>query len=139
MKSMSDGQQQVFTSWKEIASYLGKSVRTVQRWEQELGLPVQRPHMKAKGTVRAYRTELDEWAARTWIKKSSKDNVVILRARQDDVVSEGIETSRELRAAQKRFLEQLQISLNELTESCRKLRESNAQRKSRESAKAGNG
>jgi hypothetical protein len=29
-------------SWKEIASYLGRGVRTVQRWECEEGLPVHR-------------------------------------------------------------------------------------------------
>ena len=28
--------------WKEIASELGRSVRTVQRWERTLGLPVRR-------------------------------------------------------------------------------------------------
>ena len=28
--------------WKEIATHLNKSVRAVQRWEQELGLPVHR-------------------------------------------------------------------------------------------------
>ena len=28
--------------WKEIAAYLGKSVRSVQRWEATLGLPVRR-------------------------------------------------------------------------------------------------
>ena len=29
-------------SWKEIASYLGRGIRTVQRWEREEGLPVHR-------------------------------------------------------------------------------------------------
>ena len=28
--------------WKEIASFLGRGVRTVQRWETALGLPVHR-------------------------------------------------------------------------------------------------
>jgi hypothetical protein len=32
-----------FTSWKEIAKYLGKGVRTAQRWEHEAGLPIRRP------------------------------------------------------------------------------------------------
>ena len=26
--------------WKEIANHLGKAVRTAQRWEQDLDLPV---------------------------------------------------------------------------------------------------
>lgn len=29
-------------SWKEIATFLGRGVRTVQRWERELQLPVHR-------------------------------------------------------------------------------------------------
>lgn len=56
----------VFTSWKEIASYLGKGVRTVQRWEAQFGLPVQRPNAHAKGIVRATREELDHWIATRW-------------------------------------------------------------------------
>ena len=38
----------VFSSWKEIAAYLGKGVRTVQRWEAVLGLPVH--HRRNKGS-----------------------------------------------------------------------------------------
>jgi hypothetical protein len=52
---------EVLTSWKEIAQYLGKGVRTVQRWERELGLPVRRPKPKQKHIVLAFRGELDEW------------------------------------------------------------------------------
>lgn len=48
-------------SWKEIAAYLGRGVTTVQRWEQEDGLPVHRlPHAK-KGSVFAYRHQIDDW------------------------------------------------------------------------------
>lgn len=48
-------------SWKEIAAYLRRSVRCVQRWERTEGLPVLR-HQHAKGaTVYAYRQEVDQW------------------------------------------------------------------------------
>jgi len=48
-------------SWKEIAAYLRRSVRCVQRWERMEGLPVLR-HQHAKGaTVYAYRHEVDQW------------------------------------------------------------------------------
>jgi hypothetical protein len=50
-----------FTSWKEIAAYLGKGVRTVQRWETQLGLPVRRPQKHNKGFVLALPEEIDEW------------------------------------------------------------------------------
>jgi hypothetical protein len=49
------------TSWKEIAHYLGKGVRTAQRWEQLLALPVRRPVGKTKGIVLAETEEIDTW------------------------------------------------------------------------------
>ncbi len=52
---------QVFSSWKEIATHLGRGVRTVQRWEQQLGLPVRRRDGAENHTVLALRSELDEW------------------------------------------------------------------------------
>jgi len=48
------------TSWKEIAAYLGKGVRTVQRWEQRLGLPVRRPSPDSH-IIFALPSELDAW------------------------------------------------------------------------------
>ncbi|MBV8206959.1 MAG: hypothetical protein JO041_09225 [Acidobacteria bacterium] len=54
----------VLGSWKEIAQYLGKGVRTVQRWEHELQLPVHRPEAANKGVVIAFPGELDKWARR---------------------------------------------------------------------------
>src|SRR5947209_9124290 len=48
-------------SWKEIAVYLGRDVRTVQRWEKKEGLPVHRHIHEKLGTVYAYRSEIDVW------------------------------------------------------------------------------
>jgi adenylate cyclase len=49
--------------WKQIAAYLHRDVRTVQRWERNERLPVHRQlHLKL-GTVRAVPAELDEWLA----------------------------------------------------------------------------
>jgi hypothetical protein len=48
-------------SWKEIASYLNREVRTVQRWERERGLPVSRVPGSQRGGVYASRRDLDEW------------------------------------------------------------------------------
>lgn len=55
---------EVLNSWKEIAAYLGRGVRTVQRWEQELGLPVRRPRGKERSAVIALRPDLDAWLHR---------------------------------------------------------------------------
>jgi len=48
-------------SWKEVAFYLNRSVRTVRRWEEKEGLPVHRLHHDKRGSVYAYRWELDSW------------------------------------------------------------------------------
>lgn len=52
----------LLTSWKEIGQYLGKGVRTVQRWELEFGLPVRRPAAHSRHAVLAVPAELDAWA-----------------------------------------------------------------------------
>jgi TolB-like protein len=48
-------------SWKEIAAYLGRSERTVHRWEKTEGLPVHRLFHDQRGSVFAHRSELDLW------------------------------------------------------------------------------
>lgn len=48
-------------SWKEIAEYVGRNVRTVIRWEQEGGLPVHRVPVGQRRAVFAYRHEIDRW------------------------------------------------------------------------------
>src|SRR5947208_8736574 len=48
-------------SWKEIASYLRRDVRTVQRWEKQEGLPIHRIQHDTQGTVFAYKSEIDAW------------------------------------------------------------------------------
>jgi len=55
------GHDDLLSSWKEIANYLHRGIRTVQRWEVELGLPVRRPAGKRRSAVIAFRAELDEW------------------------------------------------------------------------------
>ena len=57
-------ERHLLNSWKEIATYLGRGVRTVQRWENQLGLPVHRPAGKDHSAVLAFSSELDEWLTR---------------------------------------------------------------------------
>lgn len=49
------------TSWKEIAAYVGRDVRTVLRWEKDRGLPVHRVPGATGRVVFAYTDELDAW------------------------------------------------------------------------------
>jgi Tol biopolymer transport system component len=48
-------------SWKEIASYLGRSEKTVRRWEEKEDLPVHRLLHEKRGSVYAYTAEVDAW------------------------------------------------------------------------------
>jgi Tol biopolymer transport system component len=50
-------------SWKSIAAYLRRDVRTVVRWEKHEGLPVHRHRHRARSTVYAFPHELDVWRA----------------------------------------------------------------------------
>lgn len=52
---------QMLRSWKEIARHMGASVRTVQRWELELQLPVRRIEARRGAVVFAFPAELDGW------------------------------------------------------------------------------
>jgi hypothetical protein len=60
-RPMRGGPPQFLSGWKEIAKYLGKAVRTVQRYERQSGLPVRRPAGKPWGSVVGVRAELDGW------------------------------------------------------------------------------
>lgn len=63
-------ERRILNSWKEIASYLGRGVRTVQRWEVQLGLPVHRPAGKDHSAVLAFSSELDEWLDKRPLRQS---------------------------------------------------------------------
>lgn len=62
----------VLNSWKEIATYLGRGVRTVQRYERDLGLPVRRPRGKSRSAVIAMPEDLDAWLRRAPIGELNK-------------------------------------------------------------------
>lgn len=50
-------------TWGEIAAYLGREIRTVQRWEKSLGLPIRRlgGFSDKQSRVFAFKHELDCW------------------------------------------------------------------------------
>ena len=60
----------ILNSWKEIANYLGRGVRTVQRWERDLGLPVHRPKGKDRSAVLAFPEELNAWLQQTPVRSA---------------------------------------------------------------------
>lgn len=53
---------EIFHSWKEIAVYLSRDVRTCLRWEKDLNLPVHRINKHSSHSkVFAYKSEIDNW------------------------------------------------------------------------------
>ena len=48
-------------SWKDVATYLKRDVRTVQRWEETRGLPVYRAPGGKRNAIFALKSELDRW------------------------------------------------------------------------------
>lgn len=61
------------SGWKEIADHLRRSVRSAQRWERELGLPVQRVKTRSGHVVYASRLKLDQWMTRVDLSSQPDD------------------------------------------------------------------
>jgi hypothetical protein len=56
-------ENQRLDSWKQIAAYLKRGVRTVQRYERGEGLPVHRHNHRRRGSVYAIPSEIQRWIA----------------------------------------------------------------------------
>ncbi len=76
-------------SWKAIAEFLSRSLRTVQRWHECNGLPVH--HFGGhKGSVFAYEEEINHWLA------SLSDEPESAQVRANDTLESGRQRSYEL-------------------------------------------
>ena len=107
-------------SWKEIAAYLGKGVRTVQRWERDLGLPVCHPGQGRRMKVHTSAAELDRWLASQWAVRMEADEPSgpagesKLVSQTDSEICELVRLNRELRR-------NLQQAATEVSERCQSL------------------
>jgi hypothetical protein len=109
-------ERRILNSWKEIANYLGRGVRTVQRWEVQLGLPVHRPAGKDHSAVLAFSSELDEWLD----KRPLRQTVQFVDP------ADGSSTSHEIKAfllKAEGLLEKLEMLLRQSEETHRQLSE----------------
>jgi hypothetical protein len=111
---------EVFNGWKEIAAYLRKGVRTVQRYERTLGLPIRRPAGKLSGAVLATKAELDAWLAaspfRHSLSKSKNAEFAFLYSE----FSRNVEELKRLRSETKELRAQLSGSLDLLRANLRR-------------------
>jgi len=109
---------QFLSGWKEIGNYLGKGVRTVQRYERQMGLPVRRPAGKARGSVVAVIAELDGW-----IKASPIREAFLLRSAAPEhspgvrAVTKGLSQLAQLRDQMVTLRAELQASVTQLQHS----------------------
>jgi Tol biopolymer transport system component len=61
-------------SWKQIACYLKRDVRTVQRWEKREGLPVHRHAHDKLGSIYAFTGEIDAWSESRRLRNGKKES-----------------------------------------------------------------
>jgi hypothetical protein len=86
----------LLNSWKEIATYLGRGVRTAQRWER-YGLPVRRLAPGPRASVIADAEDIDVWmsSAKTTATGAARD---VPPSAFCGELNESIKQSRQLRS-----------------------------------------
>ena len=70
----------LLNGWKEISNHVKRGVRTAQRWERDLGFPVQRLGEGARAPVIANSEDVDQWLVH-WGKGTGgpKDSILLLK------------------------------------------------------------
>jgi hypothetical protein len=117
----------VLTCWKDIASYMGKGVRTVQRWERNHALPVLRPlgtnHKKSAVMARSH--DLDEWLREHWSERRSENLPTATPLYADSVpvlnLNMQIRTSHRLRMENHALMNEISTVLHALVQNCNDL------------------
>jgi hypothetical protein len=117
----------ILNSWKEIAMYLGRSVRTVQRWCSELQLPIHKVRATPRSPVFAYKLELDGWM-RQCAQRDGKDSRYVSR---DGTKSSAGEKAKNSMDKMSLLVSQQQDQLQRLAEQVSRLAQSQRSRRSK--------
>ncbi len=118
------GDPAVLSCWKDIAKYLGKGVRTVQRWEREFELPVRRPKgANRKSAVTAHPRDLDAWLTSRWALRAAKEMAEPLETAAEllglkTAINERIHAARALREQQSHLIHELSAAMQMLVQNC---------------------
>ena len=114
----------MLSGWKNIATYLGVGVRTVQRYEQEHGLPVRRPAGRRRGGVMATTFELDAWVAASPMQECFHLNKALLDSQERDMSAfkRRLDEMRTLRDQMVELRSELRSSMESLRHSIENLR-----------------
>jgi transcriptional regulator with XRE-family HTH domain len=109
----------VLTAWKEIARYMGKGVRTVQRWESDFGLPVRRPSgSKSKRAVLAFGSDLDAWIA-LHCSRGERNLRTAVNQLTSAPLRDQVRAAAELRIANRLLLNEIHIAVESLRQQMR--------------------
>jgi hypothetical protein len=119
------GRPQLFAGWKEIANHLGKGVRTVQRYEREMGLPVRRPAGKPRGSVIATQAEIDAWVAASPLREAFRLSRLAINspASLSTEIKNGVEEMHRLRQQTVALRSEVKTTLHLLVASIEGLRD----------------
>jgi hypothetical protein len=105
--------RQILSGWKEISNHIERGVRTAQRWQVRLGMPVHRPALKDRSAVVAFTDELERWLSRTAPDTLNRNNEgsdeTLIRVHQN--LSKLASHTSELASRTKALKEQLKRSL----------------------------
>ena len=117
------GDPAILSCWKDIARYLGKGVRTVQRWEREFDLPVRRPNgADHKSAVAADPRDLDAWLTSRWsVRGDSKRSDDSAHHAITSEINRRIETARLLRERHGVLVRELSATMQKLSQNCQQL------------------
>jgi hypothetical protein len=111
----------VLTCWKDIAQYMGKGVRTVQRWEREFALPIRRPNgATGKSTIMALTSDLDAWLRERWSGRVQPVGEVNGSPSLSDLNNQ-IRASHHLREANQALVHEISMVLHALVRNCDQL------------------
>ena len=105
---------QILSGWKNIAAYLGMGVRTVQRYERTLGLPIRRPAGKTRAAVVATTSELDAWVAASPIRQAYRLSKLSPDSHANDMatIKRNLEAMGALRDQMAELRSELRISMS---------------------------
>ena len=112
--------RQILNGWKEISNHIERVVRTAQRWEVRLGMPVHRPALKDRSAVVAFTDELDRWLSRTppptldAIHEGSEEILIRVHHNLNSLAWHTSELASQTRALQEQLKRSLEVQHNRI-------------------------